>query len=83
MNFAALKKLGKHFFLILHSLVPLLVITKIQTLVLNKANVVKLSQRVDLAYLQTGISGVFFGFWILKICILLGTDHSCCIFGGY
>ena len=38
-------------------------------------------QGVELAYLQTGISGVFFlGFCISKICIFLGTSHSCCTF---
>ena len=35
---------------------------------------------VDLAYLQTGISGVYF--WVLNFQNLyfLGTGHSCCIF---
>ena len=45
---------------------------------------------MDLAYLQTGISGVFFGFWISKICTFLellraavfffGLLDKCCIF---
>ena len=40
------------------------------------------SQGVNLAYLQTGISGVFF--WVLnfKNLYFLGTGHSCRIFGG-
>ena len=39
-----------------------------------------LSQEMDLAYVQTGISGVFF--WVLNFETLyfLGTGHSCCIF---
>ena len=39
-------------------------------------------QGVDLTYLQTGTSGVFF--WVLNFKNLnfLGTCHSCFIFGG-
>ena len=38
------------------------------------------AQGVDLAYLQTGISGVFF--WVLNFenLYFLGTAQSCCIF---
>ena len=41
------------------------------------------SQGVDLAYLQTGISGVLFlGFEFPKSVFFLGTCHRCCIFFG-
>ena len=37
---------------------------------------------MNLAYLQTGISGVFFGVLNFKNLYFLGTGHSCCIFFG-
>ena len=41
-----------------------------------------LSQRVDLAYLQTGISGAFLGVLSFENLYFLRTAHSCCIFLG-
>ena len=35
-----------------------------------------------MAYLQTGISRVFFGVLNLENLYFLGTGHSCCIFLG-
>ena len=39
------------------------------------------SQGMDLAYIKTGISGVFFGVLNFENLYFWGTGHSCCIFG--
>ena len=43
-------------------------------------NQLNLTPGVDLAYLQTGISGVFFEVLNFENLHFLGTCHSCCIF---
>ena len=37
---------------------------------------------MELAHLQTGISGIFLGVLNLENLYFLGTDHNCCIFVG-
>ena len=54
---------------------------RLQLKILFEMKVFPIPQGVTLAYLQTGISGVFFGVLISKICIFFVTAHSCCIFG--
>ena len=54
---------------------------RLQLKILFEINVFPISPGVALAYLQTGISGVFWGVLISKICIFFRTAHSCCIFG--